>query len=86
MALYGNVTALADGSFCHQAEKPSKFVATELSEFLISLPQDFWLNLVIGRTISRDEAVAQGTRIASTIGEFFNVLLPIYENKRPRDA
>jgi hypothetical protein len=86
LAFYGSVSALADGSFYHDAGKPSKFAAIELPEFLVSLPQDLWLNLLIGRTISRDDAVAQGTRIASTIGEFFNILLPIYENKRPQKA
>jgi hypothetical protein len=73
-------------SFRYHAEKPSTFAATELHSFLSSLRDDLWLNLFIGRTIPRDEAVAQGTRIGSTIADLFNILLPIYESKRPKEA
>lgn len=86
LAFYGSVKALDDGSFYHDGEKPIKFAAIELAEFLNSLPQDLWLNLLIGRTISRDDAIVQSARIASTIAEFFNLLSPIYENKHPKDA
>lgn len=85
-AFYGRITAVNDGSFHHHAEKSSTFAATELSGFLSLLRDDLSLNLVIGCTIPREKAVAQGTRISSTIADLFNLLLPVYESKHPSGA
>lgn len=84
LSFYGSVIPLKDGSFRHDADKSSVFAATALPVFLSSLRDDLWLNLVIARTISRDDTIAQGTRIGSTIGDFFNTLLPVYESKPPK--
>jgi len=83
LCFYGSVVPHADGTFHHDAAKPSIFAATELPAFLSSLRDDLSLNLFICRRISREEAIALGTRIGSTIGDFFMILLPVYESKRP---
>ncbi len=80
---YGDLVALENGSFRYEADPPSVFEASALPTFLRNFRDDLWLNLIISRTISRDEAIAQRAGIGSTIGEFFNTFLPVYENRRP---
>jgi uncharacterized protein YktB (UPF0637 family) len=52
----------------------------QLGRVLSELSTEHWLNLVLGRAIPKDAAVAEGQRIAATIAELFNTLLPVYEN------
>ena len=82
---YGQLVALENGCFRHEADSASEFDAPALSGFLENLRSDLWLNLVISRAIPRDDAVARGAGIGSAIGGFFNALLPIYENRRTTD-
>lgn len=52
----------------------------QVGRVLSELSTEHWLNLVLGRAIPKDAAVAEGERIAATIAELFNTLLPVYEN------
>lgn len=81
-ALSGVISALGNGHFRWEADKPSEIPAAELSGFLKALPDDRWLNMVIGRSLGRDEAINAGSSLAGTIADFFNTLEPIYSNLR----
>lgn len=81
-AFTGVVSALGNGHFRWETENPSEIAAAELSGFLKALPDDRWLNMVIGRRLGRDEAINAGASIAGTIANFFNTLEPIYSHLR----
>lgn len=50
-----------------------------LSAFLDNLPKDKWVNLFIGKTIQKTEALALGAGIATLVAGIFTDLLPLYE-------
>jgi len=58
----------------------------DLPEVLKSLSADSWLNVVLGCLLARGPAIAEGERIASTIAEWFNTLLPVYQGERPGEG
>jgi len=83
-ALPGRMRPLEEGLFQYEDEPP--FPAEEFPVFLEKLPDDLWLDSIIGRTFPREGAVAQGDRIAATIAELFNRLMPVYQNERPEST
>ena len=83
LAFYGTVSA-ADEHFVHASGTESRtFGIDELPAFIAEFPEEKWLNFFIAKRIPRDEAVAEGAHIASVLADFFNVLLPVYENRAP---
>jgi hypothetical protein len=55
----------------------------DLPEVLKSLSANLWLNIVLACLLPRVPVIAEGKRIASTIAEWFNTLLPVYQNQPP---
>ena len=51
----------------------------QLGRVLSELSTEQWLNLVVGQAIAKDTAIAERGRIAATIAELFNTLLPLYQ-------
>jgi len=56
---------------------------TELGPFLASLRPDWWIDLVIEKRVEKAEAISQGPKVAKTIYDFLNVLMPVFENGVP---
>ena len=82
-AFDGSVSA-TDEHFVHESgTKTRTFAIDDFPAFIAALPDDKWLNFVIAKQIPRDAAIAEGAHIASVLANFFNVLLPVYENRAP---
>lgn len=81
-AFSGTIVALANGKFRWATKKSSEVEPTELSDLLQTLPENRWLNMVLGLRLSRDQAIAAGAGIAADIASFFNLLEPIYSSRR----
>lgn len=83
LAFYGSVTA-TDEHFIHESgTETHTFGIDELAAFLAAFPEDKWLNFFIAKRIPRAAAIAEGAHIASVLADFFNILLPVYENRAP---
>ena len=81
LAFYGSVAA-TDEHFVHENGTETRiFAIDELPAFLAGFPEDKWLNFFIAKRVPRDAAIADGAHIASVLADFFNVLLPAYENR-----
>ena len=50
-----------------------------LATIIGSWPVDTWLDLMIAKRISKEEAIAQGQDIAQDVAELFGHLFPLYE-------
>ncbi len=84
-AFDGSVSA-TDEHFVHESGTKTRTIAIDdFPAFIAALPEDKWLNFVIAKQIPRDAAIAEGAHIASVLANFFNVLLPVYENRAPTD-
>jgi len=84
LSFYGTMTPKDSGfSWNRPGSQISEFPADQLGGVLAGLSGEHWLNLVLGRTISKSAVIADGDRIAVTIAELFNTLMPIYTNCRP---
>jgi hypothetical protein len=84
LAFYGTISPTSAGYSWNRPAKPeSAFRPDQLGQTLGELSAEHWLNVVLGRTISKEVAVSEGARIAATIADLFNTLLPVYENTTP---
>lgn len=82
-AFNGSVSATAEHFVHESGTKTRTFAIADLPAFITALPEDKWLNFVIAKQLPRDAAIAEGADIASVLADFFNVLLPVYENLAP---
>ena len=81
LSFYGTMTPMDGGySWTRPGAPPVEFPLDQLAPVLTKLSTAHWLNLVLGRSIPKDAAVAESARIAATIADLFNALLPVYEN------
>jgi hypothetical protein len=84
LAFYGTISPTSAGYSWNRAAKPeSAFRTDQLGQILGELPAEHWLNIVFGQTISKDTAVGEGARIAATMAEWFNTLMPVYDSTAP---
>lgn len=83
LSFNGTIEPVSDGFSWTRAGERTVFAVDKLPTVLRSLPSDLSLNTILGRTLGRDAAVAEGAAIALTIAELFNALLPVYQNTSP---
>jgi hypothetical protein len=81
LSFNGTIEPTPEGFSWNREGRNTVVARDSLPEVLKSLPADLWLNIVLGCELPRESAIAEGERIASTIAEWFNVLLPIYQNQ-----
>jgi len=81
LSFNGTIEPTEDGFSWSLNGDNTVFARDDLPGVLRSLPANLWLNLVLGRFISRDAAIAEQARIASSIAEWFNTLLLVYQNE-----
>ncbi len=67
---------MSNGSSSTQKEEPLSFFV----DFLKKVNQNQWVDLLIGRTISKQDALDRGSSIAVDIATVFENLLPIYRS------
>ena len=83
LSFYGTMTPTEAGySWSRPGARDVGVPLDQLGRVLSELSTEHWLNLVLGRSIAKDSAVAEGERIAATIADLFNTLLPVYENRK----
>jgi hypothetical protein len=83
LSFNGRIEPTDEGFSWNRGGEKTVVARDDLPQVLKSLPADLWLNIVLGRVLARGPAVAEGERIAATIAEWFNALLPVYQNERP---
>lgn len=83
LSFNGTMEATEQGFSWNQGGANTNVARDALPEVLKSLPADSWLNIVLGCLLARGPAIAEGERIASTIAEWFNTLLPVYQGECP---
>lgn len=83
LSFNGTLEPTEEGFSWKEEGQNKVFARDDLPRILNSLPADRWLDIVLARVLSRDDAIAEGERIASTIAEWFNSLLPVYQNEFP---
>jgi hypothetical protein len=77
-AFRGSIAPGAEGFVYSCPETTQALPLIQLAPFLADLRKDLWVNLVIGKRLSKLEAVAQGAGVAKTIYDFFNALMPVF--------
>ena len=50
-----------------------------LAAIIAAWPADTWLDLMIAKRISKDEAIAKGQELSAEVAELFGLLFPLYE-------
>jgi hypothetical protein len=75
------LTPSSDGKVFTLKSTGAVVEAGRLSGFLAELPAEAVLNLVIGKRLMKQEAVAQGTGVAKSLYDFFNLLMPVFESR-----
>ncbi|MEY2484201.1 MAG: hypothetical protein QOK24_2729 [Verrucomicrobiota bacterium] len=84
LSFYGSMTPTEGGySWARPGQADVDFPPDQLIHVLGNLSKEHWLNLVLGRAISKAAALAQAERIAGTIADLFNGLLPVYQSRAP---
>lgn len=83
LSFNGTIEATDEGFSWKKAGQETTFTRGDLPGVLQSFPADLWLNIVLARVLPRVPAIAEADRIASTIAQWFNTLLPIYQNQPP---
>jgi hypothetical protein len=81
LSFKGTIEPTEDGFSWTRDGNKTVYPRDDLPSVLRSLPENLWLNVVLGRFISRDAAIAEQAGIASSIAECFNALLPVYQNE-----
>lgn len=81
LSFYGTMTPTSSGYIWSRPAEPDlEFAADQLANVLAELSTKHWLNLVLGRAIGKRDAIAEGEKVAATIAEMFNILLPVYRS------
>jgi len=82
-AFSGTITA-KNGQFVHESVAATcTFEIEDLPNYLAGFDEVKWVNFLIGKRLSRDEAITEGAHVAAVLSAFFNALLPVYENRVP---
>ena len=66
-----------------QGTKAKQIKTKALSDYLFSIKEGKWLNLMIGRQRPASEMISFGVRVAIEIADDFNALMPVYLNRSP---
>lgn len=75
---FGGVIKPAAGNWAVEGSSVRNKVSA-LGAFIESLPSTSWLDLMIAKRISKEEAIARGNAIVTDMAKLFDCLLPLYE-------